>query len=97
MAQRTLIVLDGLPIAGKALVRDRRDHSRRDAVRRRGLALVLSSPGREISLASVSATLLVSTRACLRILRAFEAIGLVEGTGEGFRVRRRTSATPGLR
>jgi hypothetical protein len=76
----------------RAGVPDRRDHSRRDAVRRRVLALVMSSPHREVPLASVSATLLVPTRACLRILRAFEAIGLVEGTREGFRVRRRTSS-----
>jgi hypothetical protein len=56
------------------------------------LALFLASPRADISIAAISAALFLPMRACVRILRGFEAVGLVEGTPAGFRARRRSSA-----
>ena len=88
----TLQIHRGLRIACFAAVPDRRDGGRRDAARRRVLSLFSAHPQMELSLAFVSAAVLLPVRVCVRILRRFEAVGLIESTPSGFRTRRRTSS-----
>jgi hypothetical protein len=66
---------------------ERRDHRARSAVRRRALALVMRFP-HALSIDGVMRVLRVPASACIRLLRSFEAIGLLREAQRGLWIRR---------
>jgi hypothetical protein len=71
-------------------VTERRNNTLRDRMRRRVLGVIQADRPPILSISDVSATLGIPLRACVRILRSFEAVGLLRGVAPGRWIRRRT-------